>query len=102
DVEPDHTHLELAAAEAPRPSQHLSPSQSTDDRGPHHGEGTPANGFRGDVPPIPMLVDVALAALANLPTPILVLSSLKTVLLANAAVGRLLGLNQDDVGTSPT
>ncbi|KAH0829440.1 ethylene receptor [Fonsecaea pedrosoi] len=43
-----------------------------------------------------MATEVALAALATLPTPILVLSSLKTVLLANSAVGRLLGAEQND------
>ena len=36
--------------------------------------------------------DVALAALKYLPTPVLVLSSLKKVVLANEAMGRLLGI----------
>lgn len=37
----------------------------------------------------------ALTALQYLPTPLLVLSSLKTVILANEAMGRLLGLDTD-------
>ena len=46
-----------------------------------------------DIPTSPRAVDVALTALRYLPTPILVLSSLKTVILANKAIGRLLGLD---------
>ncbi|KAH0544214.1 hypothetical protein FGG08_001659 [Glutinoglossum americanum] len=39
------------------------------------------------------LAEVALSALQYLPTPVLVLSSLKTVVLGNEAMGRLLGLD---------
>ncbi len=49
-----------------------------------------------------MAAEVALGALSTLPTPILVLSSSKNVLLANYAVGRLLGVDQDDVGSNAT
>ncbi|RMD40039.1 hypothetical protein DV735_g5103, partial [Chaetothyriales sp. CBS 134920] len=45
-----------------------------------------------DIPPLPAAADVALAVVQYLPTPVLVLSSLKTVVLANEAMGRLLGL----------
>lgn len=44
--------------------------------------------------------EVAFAALQYLPTPLLVLSSLKLVVLANEAFGRLLGL--DTLQESPT
>lgn len=42
---------------------------------------------------MPSIAEAAFAALQYLPTPLLVLSSLKTVILANEAVGRLLGLD---------
>lgn len=45
-----------------------------------------------DIPQLPMAAEIALAALQYLPTPIIVLNSAKTVLLANEAMGRLLGL----------
>ncbi len=45
-----------------------------------------------DIPRMPRAAEAALTALKYLPTPLLVLSSLKTVLLANEAMGRLLGL----------
>ncbi|RMZ79452.1 hypothetical protein DV738_g3402, partial [Chaetothyriales sp. CBS 135597] len=45
-----------------------------------------------DIPPLPAAAEVALAVIQYLPTPVLVLSSLKTVVLANEAMGRLLGL----------
>ncbi|KKY25144.1 putative histidine kinase hhk6p [Phaeomoniella chlamydospora] len=48
------------------------------------------------MPPSPLTAEIALAALLYLPTPILVLNSLKTVLLANEALGRLLGLKDGD------
>ena len=46
-----------------------------------------------DIPQIPNAAEAALAALQYLPTPLLVLSSLRTILLANEAMGRLLGLD---------
>lgn len=46
-----------------------------------------------DIPNMPSAAEAAFAALLYLPTPLLVLSSLKTVILANEAVGRLLGLD---------
>lgn len=49
-----------------------------------------------NIPKIPSAAEVALAALQTLPTPLLVLSSLKTVILANEALGRLLGLDALD------
>jgi PAS domain S-box-containing protein len=44
---------------------------------------------------LPMAAEIALGALSTLPTPIIVLSSSKTVVLANVAVARLLGIDQD-------
>lgn len=46
-----------------------------------------------DIPTQPTMPQTALTALQYLPTPLLVLSSLKTVILANEAMGRLLGLD---------
>lgn len=46
-----------------------------------------------NIPKIPGAAEAALAALQYLPTPLLVLSSLKTIVLANDAMGRLLGLD---------
>ncbi|KAL8946350.1 MAG: hypothetical protein Q9222_007240, partial [Ikaeria aurantiellina] len=45
---------------------------------------------------MPELAHAALAALQYLPTPLLVLSSRKTIVLANEAMGRLLGLDTRD------
>ena len=45
-----------------------------------------------DLPKIPTAAETALVALKYVPTPLLVLSSLKTVILANEAMGRLLGV----------
>ncbi|KAL8870336.1 MAG: hypothetical protein Q9174_003595 [Haloplaca sp. 1 TL-2023] len=47
-----------------------------------------------DIPKMPAAPEAALAALQYLPTPLLVLSSWKTVILANEALGRLLGLDE--------
>ena len=49
-----------------------------------------------DIPKMPQAAEAALNALQYLPTPLLVLSSLKTVILANEAMGRLLGLDTLD------
>jgi PAS domain S-box-containing protein len=46
-----------------------------------------------DIGRVSSLAEVALSALQYLPTPVLVLSSLKTVVLGNEAMGRLLGLD---------
>ena len=48
--------------------------------------------FHIDIPQMPAAAEIALAALQYLPTPLIVLSSLKTIVLANEAMGRLLGL----------
>lgn len=49
----------------------------------------------------PTHAETALAALTYLPTPLLVLSNAKRVILANEAMGRLLGIdNLDDVPTN--
>ena len=67
-------------------------------RARHHS----AESFHIDIPQTPAAAEVALAALQYLPTPLLVLSSLKTIVLANEAMGRLLGLGDatDDDNTS--
>ena len=57
-----------------------------------------------DIPKMPVAAEAALTALQYLPTPLLVLSSLKTVMLANEAMGRLLGLDllEEDNDTEDT
>ncbi|KAI4152307.1 MAG: hypothetical protein LQ341_000740 [Variospora aurantia] len=54
-----------------------------------------------NIPKFPGAAEAALAALQYLPTPLLVLSSWKTVLLANDAMGRLLGLDATYRGQHP-
>ncbi|KAI1614406.1 hpt sensor hybrid histidine kinase [Exophiala viscosa] len=68
-----------------------------------HYEG-PATPDDVDIGPLPDsgATDIALATLSTLPTPLLVLSSKKTVILANSAVGRLLGIDQNGVNTTVT
>lgn len=46
-----------------------------------------------NIPKVPGAAEAAIAALKYLPTPLLVLSSWKTIVLANDAMGRLLGLD---------
>ena len=58
--------------------------------------------LRIDIPHLPMSPDLALEALQYLPTPLIVLSSLKTIVLANEAMGRLLGLNATNGATYNT
>jgi hypothetical protein len=68
----DHAdHVKMKGSKFPKPSQHLKVNM------PH-----------------PKVTEIAFAALENLPTPLIVLSSLKTILLANEAMGRLLGLHR--------
>jgi PAS domain-containing protein len=45
------------------------------------------------------MTEIAFAALQNLPMPLIVLSSLKTIVLANEAMGRLLGLRRDSASS---
>lgn len=52
------------------------------------------------IPGISSSADLALSAMQYLPTPLLVLSSLKTVVLANESMGRFLGLNHADEDSS--
>ena len=48
------------------------------------------------IPKIPRAAEAALTAMKYLPTPLIVLSSMKTVVLANEAMGRLMGLESVD------
>lgn len=57
-----------------------------------------ANDPHVNIPQLPMATDIALAALHYLPTPLIVLTSSKTILLANEAMGRLLGLENLEEG----
>jgi PAS domain S-box-containing protein len=71
-----------------------SDPSSRDDR--HHVKAASAHNMHVEAPTLPKGAEIALAALSTLPTPILVLSSSKTVLLANNALGRLLSIDQDE------
>ena len=53
-----------------------------------------------EIPKLPSGAEIAFTALQYLPTPVLVLSDLKTVLLANDAMGLLLGLDKYKSGDS--
>ena len=59
---------------------------------PRPGRASPPK--RVDIPKLPAGAEIALAALQYLHMPILVLSNLKTVILANDAMGHLLGLEK--------
>ena len=54
--------------------------------------------YHVDIPSNPLPVEFAFIALQYLPTPVLVLSDHKKVLLANDAFGLLLGLNKFEAG----
>ena len=90
-------------------SASLSPYQPTEETAPppnssNNGPSTPQRAVQSNpqlsvsIPSSPAAADAALAALHYLPTPLLVLSSLKTILLANEAMGRLLGLDNFEPG----
>ena len=90
-------------------SASLSLSESTEETAPSrssfsNGPSTPQRAVQSNpqlavsIPNPPAAADAALAALHYLPTPLLVLSSLKTILLANEAMGRLLGLDYFEPG----
>ncbi|KAI9744407.1 MAG: hypothetical protein M1818_001936 [Claussenomyces sp. TS43310] len=72
------------------------------DRGPLSSRSNITDNFDFRIPGVPSPVDIALAAIQYLPTPLLVLNSMKTVVMANEAMGRLLGLDhsEDDGATS--
>lgn len=66
------------------------------------GFGVHPDNAHDELPHLPIAAEIALATLSTLPTPVLVLSSLKTIILANAALGRLLGVDQDGTDTTAT
>jgi hypothetical protein len=49
-----------------------------------------------DIPRLPSPVELAMSAMQYLPYPLLVLSNLKTLVMANEAMGRLLGIEDND------
>lgn len=81
-------------------SQDLRIDQSNGDVQSSHADTGRASLFLNMPPKLHNAAEVAFAALQYLPTPLLVLSSLKLVVLANEAFGRLLGL--DTLQESPT
>jgi hypothetical protein len=65
-------------------------------------ESSKANPLYMTIPSPAGAAEIAIAALQYLPTPVLVLSSLKTVIMANESMGRLLGLTLDGENRSRT
>ncbi|ETI26524.1 hypothetical protein G647_03301 [Cladophialophora carrionii CBS 160.54] len=105
DAEAAHRPLNANGIVRPvRPAQPRTSSLPISHGGRQHVKPPPADGYHthAHVSPLPVAAEVALAALVTLPTPILVLSSSKTVLLANAAVSRLLGIDEEDVDGGAT
>ncbi|KAK0118097.1 hypothetical protein ONS95_012402 [Cadophora gregata] len=49
-----------------------------------------------DIPRIPLAADLAMSALQYLPYPVMILNSMKTLVMANDAMGRLLGIEDQD------
>ena len=87
---------------SPQKPRSRSPSSFVRSESLQDGEISPRRGaapMNIKIPKVPRAAEAALTALKYLPTPVLVLSSLKTVMLANEAMGRLLGLQSaDDTG----
>jgi hypothetical protein len=63
---------------------------------PHRKESDASSMLHLSIPRFPSAADLAISALQYLPYPLLVLSSLKTLVLANEAMARLLGLDDHD------
>jgi len=80
---------------------------SIDDRVTPPSPASVHSAFSVRMPSTPTAAEVAFTALQYLPMPTLVLSSLKTVVLANEAMGRLLGidprqeLEEEALGATP-
>ena len=101
-VEADHRPLKNSLSQWSDELQAKLPPTS-----PHtfRNPGSTGDGLHIQLPQMPVAAEIALAALTYLPTPIIVLSPLKTILLANEAMGRLLGLqagDHADTGPSPS
>lgn len=77
----------------------LSPHHETNG----HKRSGSGNSMHLNIPSTPMAAQIALTALQHLPNPLIVLSSLKTIVLANEAMGRLLGMHdRKDAVLEPT
>ncbi len=61
-----------------------------------HSPHSDASSLRLNIPGYSSPAELALAAMQYLPTPLIVLNALKTVVMANDAAGRLLGLEDSD------
>ncbi|KAI4202483.1 MAG: hypothetical protein LQ350_002566 [Teloschistes chrysophthalmus] len=87
---------------SPSKAQNEAPMKRSEDGvpGPVPRPGSPPLSL--NIPKMPSMAEASLAALRYLPTPLLVLSSWKTVILANEAMGRLLGLDARDQRQSST
>ena len=97
-------HINTSRSISPRKARSKSPAPTLEEEPTHDGGHAPQKAsplnpaamLNIDIPKIPRAAEVALTALKYLPTPLLVLSNMKTVILANEAMGRLLGLESAD------
>ncbi|TVY81195.1 Two-component system protein A [Lachnellula suecica] len=63
---------------------------------PHRRGSSTSSLLHLNIPKYPSAADVALSAMQYLPYPLMVLNTLKTLVVANEAMGRLLGIEDDD------
>jgi hypothetical protein len=63
---------------------------------PHRRDSGTSSLLHLNIPSYPSPADVALSAMQYLPYPLMVLNGLKTLVVANEAMGRLLGIEEDD------
>lgn len=97
--EADYTSLKRSLSRIHKPT-HLTNPLSISSDSPNNDSklrkgNHAANQMHLNIPQAPLAAETALAALQHLPTPLIVLSSLKTIVLANEAMGRLLGLRDN-------
>ena len=63
---------------------------------PHRRDPATSSLLHLNIPRCPSPADIALSAMQYLPYPLIVLNGLKTLAMANVAMGRLLGIEEDD------
>lgn len=100
----DYTSLKRSLSRVYNPSKPTTPVPSALNLSGHDlraRKNATSNAMHLDIPQRPLPAETALAALHHLPTPLLVLSSLKTIVLANEAMGRLLSLRDHEDMADP-
>lgn len=102
-------HAEVDEYDRPLSPLHMPPGQidgldalKTDShsklrgQSPHRRDSGTSSLLHLNIPRYPSPADVALSAMQYLPYPLLVLNGLKTLVMANEAMGRLLGIEDDE------